>query len=117
MRKVGFSPNGELVWAVSDNDVVVWDTAAAEMVGPRLRHSKDPVAFAWSADSQRLITVGDTISPRSWSFAPDMRSPEELAEVAGGLSAHKLIPGTSDLEELEINESRAAWKRMGVLAE
>jgi WD40 repeat protein len=115
VRKVGFSPDSSFVWAVSDNDVHVWDTAAAEMVGPRLRHPKDPGAFAWSADSQRFITVGDNFSPRLWSFVPDSRSPEELAIIARGLSAHELSAGTSDLDELDLEESRAAWRRMGVM--
>jgi WD40 repeat protein len=115
VRKVGFSPDSSFVWAVSDNDVLVWDTAAAELVGPRLRHPKDPVAFAWSADSQRFVTIGDSFSPRLWNFVPDSRSPEELAIIARGLSAHELSAGTSDLDELDLEESCAAWRHMGVM--
>jgi WD40 repeat protein len=114
VRKVGFSPDGSFIWAVSDNDVHVWDTAAAESVGPRLRHPKDPVAFAWSADSQRLVTVGDSFNPRLWSFVPDERSPEELEIVARALSAHALSAGTSDLRGVSLEESRAAWSHLGL---
>jgi WD40 repeat protein len=116
VRRLGFSPDSALVWAVSDNDVHVWDTAAADAVGPRLRHPKDPVAFAWSADGHRFVTVGDSFNPRLWSFSPDDRPPEELEIVARGLSAHALSAGTSDLRAVSLEESREAWVRMEIIA-
>jgi WD40 repeat protein len=115
VRRLGFSPDGLFVWAVSDNDVHIWDTAAGLSVGPRLRHSKDPVAFAWSKDGQHFFTAGDSFSPKKWSLVPDARSPEDLQLVARAVSAHAFTAGTSDLRAVSLDESLEAWKRLGLV--
>lgn len=114
VRRTGFSPDGAIVWAFDDDDLTLWDTSSAEQIGARLRHPGDPQAIVWSADSRLIATAGKKYRTRIWDCTPDTRSPEVLAAVARYLSAHTLIPGTSDLRGLTLDETRAAQKAAGV---
>lgn len=110
VRRVGFSPDGTIVWTIDDDDVTLWEPASGRQIGARLRHPGDPLAIAWSADSRLLVTAGRKFNARIWDCAPDTRSPQVLAAAARFLSAHTLVPGTTDLRSLSLDELRTAQK-------
>jgi len=109
VRRVGFSPDSQMVWTIADDKVSLWDTGAAEPVGPPLQHSASPQGLAWSADSQLLAVATRKDYTRLWDCTPDLRPTSTLEMAAQLLSAHALVPGTSDLRGLTLEETRAAW--------
>lgn len=114
VERVGFSPDAAIVWSMDDDDITLWDTASAKPIGARLRHPGDVSAISWSPDSRLLVTVGKKMNARLWDCTPDPRPPEVLAAVARYLSAHTILPGTSDLRSITLEETRAAQAAAGL---
>lgn len=114
VERVGFSPDGAIVWSMDDDDITLWDTASAKPIGARLRHPGDVQALSWSPDSRLLATAGQKLNARLWDCTPDTRPPEVLAAVARYLSAHTLLPGTSDLRSITLEETREAQAAAGL---
>ena len=110
VRLVGFSPDSQMIWTIADDKVSLWDTERAEPVGPPFQHSASPQGLAWTADSQLLAVATRKDYTRLWDCTPDLRPISTLEMAAQLLSAHALVPGTSDLRGLTLAETRVAWQ-------
>ncbi len=108
---VGFSKDGLLMWSLADKEIVVWSTVSGEVISPRLRQSKTPIAITMATGNGReLAVVCPKAFPTMWSLSADLRPPAELANIAHALSAHAVVGGTSALRPLTMAEMRAAWE-------
>jgi eukaryotic-like serine/threonine-protein kinase len=109
INDLGFSADGLLLWTRAARNVIVWDTASGEPVTAPYFTSATKCFVAMN--SGRLLTLdSDKHLPSTYDLSADPRPAEELAAVARALSSHKLIPGTTVLAPLSIEESRAVWE-------
>ena len=105
-RDVTFSPDGRwLATTTEDGRVIVWDVATGQPRFTAAGHSGAVNALDWSADSARLVSVGDDGTARVWGVddggirqqlvlsARDSRS--GLAGVAFSRDGTRIVAGDS----------------------
>jgi WD40 repeat protein len=68
-RSVAFGPDGRMTGCgVRGHTVVLWDLRSGKLLGPVGGHQSPVMAMSFSADGQRLLSVGLGCTLREWSL-------------------------------------------------
>ncbi len=91
---VGFSPDGNLLAAVSEDDQrgYLWDVKTGELKGKTGGHDLGATCLAWTADSGRFATGGNDLAIRVW----DARTLKQTTLLQGQQAQPRSIAFTPD---------------------